>query len=312
MNNFVLAFKVVFPLFASMMLGYIVKELDIVKKPTIEGINKLVFKVFLPLMLFSNIIHTDINKDVKPDIMIFSVIIVLAIYSLVFIVMLFLEKENKRRSVLIQATFRSNFIIFGLPMTASIYGSNNVGSVAILVAILVPLYNVLAVVTLEVFRGSKINIKNIVSGIITNPLIISAISSILILALKIKLPNILDSWLLDTSKVASPLALFGLGATFSFHASKKLLRQLIIGVLGKLIILPAIGITISILYGYRSIDLAALLAMFASPVAVSSYTMAEQMGADGELAGQLVVFTSFFSILTIFVWVLVLKSYNFL
>ena len=48
--------------------------------------------------------------------------------------------------------------------------------------------------------------------------------------------------------------------------------------------------------------------MLASPVAVSSYTMALEMKGDGELAGALVVFTSAFSILTMFLFIFTLKS----
>ena len=60
--------------------------------------------------------------------------------------------------------------------------------------------------------------------------------------------------------------------------------------------------------GFRDIELASVLIMFSAPTAVSSFTMAEQMGADSELAGQLVVFTTAISIVTIFLWVLLIKQ----
>ena len=51
-----------------------------------------------------------------------------------------------------------------------------------------------------------------------------------------------------------------------------------------------------------------LLPLFGSPVATSSFAMAQQMGGDSDLAGQLVVYTSIFSIFTMFLWIVVLKS----
>ncbi|HEX9025236.1 MAG TPA: AEC family transporter, partial [Clostridium sp.] len=90
------------------------------------------------------------------------------------------------------------------------------------------------------------------------------------------------------------------------------LKQVIIGVLGKLIIVPIIFIPISIMAGFRDIELATLLIMFSAPVAINSFTMADQMGADSELAGQIVVFSSILSVFTIFTWIYVVKTLGYM
>jgi len=81
-----------------------------------------------------------------------------------------------------------------------------------------------------------------------------------------------------------------------------------IGVLARLVIVPAIGITIAILSGCRDLELILLMAMYASPAAVSSYTMAQQMDGDAELAGQIVVFTTALSLLSLFFWISLLMA----
>jgi predicted permease len=48
--------------------------------------------------------------------------------------------------------------------------------------------------------------------------------------------------------------------------------------------------------------------LFAAPVAVSSYPMAVALNADGELAGQLVAFSTLFSLFTIFGWTVALSA----
>ena len=48
--------------------------------------------------------------------------------------------------------------------------------------------------------------------------------------------------------------------------------------------------------------------LFAAPVAVSSYPMAVAMGADGDLAAQLVAYTTILCLPTIFLWTLLLNS----
>ncbi len=45
------------------------------------------------------------------------------------------------------------------------------------------------------------------------------------------------------------------------------------------------------MFGYRGVELTTLMIIFAAPTAISSFTMAQQMDSDSELAGQIVVFT---------------------
>ena len=174
------------------------------------------------------------------------------------------------------------------------------------------MFNFLAVIVLEIFRGGKINFKKIIKGIITNPLIIASILGILMLILKIKIPLILEKTISDMSKIATPLALTVLGGSFKIEKINKNLKQLVIGIIGKLIIVPLIFIPIAIYLGFRNIELASVMIMLAAPVAVSSFTMAEQMEADGELAAQLVVFTSMLSIVTIFIYIFTMKQFGYI
>ena len=70
------------------------------------------------------------------------------------------------------------------------------------------------------------------------------------------------------------------------------------------IFFPALGA----LLGFRDAAFVSLLGVFASPTAVNSFTMAQQMGGDAELAGDTVVVTSAVSMLTMFLWVFLFKS----
>ena len=128
------------------------------------------------------------------------------------------------------------------------------------------------------------------------------------LVLQIKLPSVLEKTISDMSKVATPLALAVLGGSFKIEKINKNIKQLIIGVVGKLVIVPLTFIPIAIYLGFRNVELASIMIMLSAPVAVSSFTMAEQMDADGELAAQLVVFTSMLSVITIFIYIFVMKQ----
>ncbi|AWK52846.1 AEC family transporter [Clostridium beijerinckii] len=312
MENFILSINVVLPLFITITLGYFFKSIKLFDNHTVKQMNNLVFKSFLPILLFYNIYKTDLSMGFRPKLIIFAVLSIISIFLVLCVIIPMIEKDNKRKGVLMQAIFRSNFVLFGLPVTISLLGEQNSGVPSLIISVIIPTFNFLAVISLEMYKDGKINYKKIIKGIITNPLIIASLIGIFFLITGIKLPHFLDKTLLDFSKVATPLALVILGASFEFTAVSSCLKQVIIGVIGKLIIVPCIFIPISILIGFRDIELATLLIMFSAPVAINSFTMAEQMGADSELAGQIVVFSSILAIFTIFLWIYIVKTLGYM
>ncbi|WP_286149839.1 AEC family transporter, partial [Romboutsia ilealis] len=260
-------------------------------------------------LLFYNIYKTDLHDTFNLKLIIFSVTCVIVLYLLLYLIVPLIEKDNKKRGALLQGLFRSNFVIFGLPITESLFGSEKVGVAAILIAIIVPLFNMLSVLALETFRDGKLNFKKIFIGIIKNPLIIASCLGVLTLLLKIKIPTAIEKTISDVSKIATPLSLILLGASFKFDNIKKYLKQTTIAVIGKTILIPCIILPICIMFGYRDVELSTLMIIFAAPTAISSFTMAKQMDSDSDLAGQIVVFTSAFCVITVFMWIFILKQF---
>lgn len=310
MENLILSFNIVLPIFLILSLGYILKKLKILDELTTKNMNSINFKVFLPLLLFYNVYKTDLSVVFNPKLLIFSIISVILVFLLLFIIIPLLEKDNRKRGVIIQGIFRSNFVIFGVPVCEALFGQNATGVASMLIAIVVPLFNFLAVICLEIYRGGNINFKKIIKGIITNPLIIASIIGLFFIYFKIKLPTPIEKTINDISKIATPLAFILLGSSFTFSAFSVYIKQLSITILGKLIIVPGIVLYIAALLGFRNVELTCLLSVFASPTAVSSYTMAEQMDGDSILAGQIVVLTSIISIITVFLWIFILKQFH--
>ena len=307
MENLILSVNVVLPLFLLMAAGYITKQLKLYDKQAHTVMNRLVFRLFLPMLLFKNIYQTNLNTEFNGKVFIFAVVSVLLMFGLLFAVIPLIEKDNRRRGVLIQGIGRSNFVIFGMPMAETLCGGN-MATTSLLVAIVVPMFNVLSVIALEVFRGGKIDVKKILLGIVKNPLIIASLLGFIFLLAGIRLPAPIEKAVVDLAGIATPFALFLLGGALEFSRVGGNLRPLLIGVTGRLIVMPAIFITAAVLLGFRDVELVSMMVLFMAPSAVSSYTMAQQMGGDGELAGQQVVFTTAFSIFTIFLIVLLVKN----
>ena len=131
---------------------------------------------------------------------------------------------------------------------------------------------------------------------------------ILFLALHIKLPDCIFSSVTDLGKIATPLSILILGADFNPQQVGKNRRTVAVAVVSRLILLPAAVVSAALALGFRGSSIVAILAVFGTPTAISSYIMAEQMGGDAELAGELVMFSSMLSSFTLFVFIMVLKN----
>ena len=298
----------VLPMCLVMALGYGTRRLGWIRREEISAINKIAFRIFLPCLLYYNVYCSDLSGSFDPLLMAYAAGGVLLTFGLSLGYTLLTEKLPERRGVMIQGMFRSNYVIMGIPVATALLGADQLGTVSILIAVVVPLFNMLSVVVLEVFRGQKPKPLHILGQIAKNPLVIGSVLGILTLAAGIRLPHILEQTIQTISAIASPLQLFLLGAFFQFSGLKTYRRELVTVSAAKLIVSPGLFLGLGALLGFRGVAFVSLIGIFASPTAVNSFTMAQQMGGDAELAGDIVVVTSAVSMLTMFLWVFLFKS----
>lgn len=308
LSNFVIALEAVLPIFIIMGVGMLIRHRGLVDEYDVKKMNKTVFAVFFPVLMFSNLYGKDIRGAVQGKLMLFGVLAVLIIYALTVAVVMKIRKDPKTRGAMIQAIYRSNFVIMGIPIVSNIFGGDELILPSVMITVIIPIYNVLAVVTLEVFRGSKPNLGHVLKQIASNPMILGAVAGILAVLVNLHLPQVLEGVVSSMAGVATPMALLTLGAFFDFQSIANRKQDIAICVIGRLVVVPAIGLTTGILLGFRDIELVTLIAIFASPSAVSSFPMAQQMDSDAELAGDAVVFSSMFSCFTMFAWIFAAKS----
>ncbi len=313
MDNLLFSFNVIFPLFVLLFVGNLSVRFNWVDKKTLNKLNKFIFRVPLPILLFLGIYNME-NVDVQNSIKMLSVIlIVLPLITLLMSLTLNRTKlPNPKKAVIVQAWFRSNIMIFGIPVVQGMYGDAGLPLLSSLILVAVPLVNILAVFVLEGYRGHDISASKLMLSVIKNPLVDAALLGFIFFLLQIKLPQIILSPLESLSKTATPIAFIILGGTLEFDSIKKNINLILLGSVGKLIITPLIVILAAIAIGLRGMYLGCIVATIASPVAVSSFTMAKEMDGDADLAAQLVIITTVLSLVTIFFWLYGLKSFNLL
>ncbi len=336
LDSFLMACDAVLPIVILVVLGYILKKLKVIKGDFQKTCNNFCFRILIPILLFKNVYDIEDLSKLK-DYGLFILYVILFIFMLFVIGFLFVKfciKDDKQKGVMHQAFYRSNYAIIGTALAAFISESLGLGGeseivaiAALVAAVSIPFFNMFAVISLTVFdkiNGEKINVKKLLLNIIKNPLIIGVFSGLVVLGIRQILIacnvdfrigdiNIIYKPLSQVANMATPLALIMLGAGFTFGAVKKLKFQIIVGTIIREALVPAICL-IPFYFILKSMNadiinfFPALIALFATPIAVSSVPMAQSMNQDAELAGQLVVWTSLLSIVSLFV-IIMLAGY---
>lgn len=320
------------PVILLVALGYILKKTHFFTAEFLRVANKTVFRVLLPVLLFVNLAELDSFSQLKWD----AVLYALAVIAILFCIGLFLAhitSDRCQKGVMLQGVVRSNFALVGVPLAQLMAGDKGVQSAALLSAFTIPVFNVLSVIALSVYiqgeGGGKGRMAKTLRGILRNPLIIGVLAGILCVLLKPlagHLPTGVTAFmgkftfvgtvLEYLAKASTPVALLVLGGQFEKSSIKGLKKQIMLGVTGRLILAPLIGLGGAVLLqkmGFLYFDngtYAALIALFATPAAVASAIMAEEMGNDGQLAGQLVVWTTLLSAGVIFGAVAALRAWG--
>lgn len=311
MGSFFIAFNAIMPVTLIVIIGYFFKSKQFLDKSTISKVNTLCYKFLIPTVTFSNILHTNINEIIDFKLLIYVFFSIIVSILLASIIIPFFEKNRKKQGSIIQAIYRSNFVLLGIPISNYIAGEKASAVASILIMVVIPAYNALAVVILSIYGGKeKLNMLKLFKQVITNPMIIGSFLGIICSMIGLKLPRFLDKTVLDIAKLGSVLPILMLGASLDFSTVSSNLKNLIIGLSGKLFFVPLIFLSTAIQIGFSKEKLVALISVYCSPVAVISAIMAEQMGCDGELATQYVVFSTVISCITIFFWVFTLSIMN--
>lgn len=312
MDDLLFSLNTVFPLLVMMAVGFTARRVGVIGESAARQINACVFKIFLPLLLCFNIVDTQLGASTDVRTLLYAFVTTLLCFGVLFFATPRLCRDRASCGVLIQGIARSNYAIFGIPLVMMMYPEGDTSIAVLMAAVVVPVFNVLSTVALMVFGGEKGSPWRIVKGVLLNPLILGTLAGFLLWYFRIPIPSLLETPLRSLGSIATPLALFVLGASLDFSKARANIKLLVISVTGRLVVVPLIFLSLAVALGIRDVSLAALIAVYASPTSVSSFPMAQQMGGNGDLAGGQVVFTTVFSILTVFLWVFVLKSLGYL
>lgn len=312
MDDLIFSLNATLPIFIMMMLGYFLRRIGLVTQEFADAANTFVFKICLPLVLFDDLYQMDIAAAWDGGFVAFCAVATLGSIALCWLVSRAFGKQPWRGEF-IQASYRSGAAFLGIAFLLSIYGE--AGAAPLMVIGAVPIYNVSAVVILELMRPGKVDrgvspelIRSTIRGIVTNPIILGILAGVAWSLLRIPMPQVLGTAVADVGGIATPLGLIALGASFSFRRAFAVGTPSIVASAIKLVGLELVFLPIALAAGYTGQKLVAVMMMLGLPSTVSGYVMARNMGYEGAVNSSVVMLTTLLSSVTITFWLWLLKS----
>lgn len=312
MENLIFSLNATIPIFLMMLLGMLFRKLGWMDEVFAAKMNKFVFLVPLPVLLFEQLATVDFSEvwDIK---FILFCFVVTAISITISTLISLLWKDRSVKGEFIQATYRSSAALLGIAFIQNIYGTAGMAPLMIIGS--VPLYNIMAVVVLSVFKPGnnsfdKALVKKTLKGIATNPIIIGIVAGFVWSALKLPMPLILHKTVSSIGATATPMGLMSMGATFEMKKATSKMKPTLVAVFMKLVGFCVVFLPMAALLGFRNEELIAILVMLGSATTVSCFVMARNMGHEGTLSSGVIMMTTLLSAFTLTMWLDVLRSFG--
>ncbi len=313
MENLFFSLKCVLPLFVLISVGYLLRRRGLISGDFVSVGSNIVFKLALPVQLFLQMAGSALSTSFNPSLILFALVSNFLLVAILWVTVPRLVPGRASQGAVIQGLFRGNFALLGVPLAINIFGQEGAAPASMLLAIVIPFYNVMAVVVLTIFSEDnesekKIPLKKIFLRIAKNPLIIGILLGALWQLGGLPLPEAFVKCLTPIAQLTTPLALICLGGQFSFQVARNNLRISLPVTILKLAGIPAVMLSVAVWLGFRGTELGAVFVLYSAPTAVSSYVMAKNMGSDDDLAAQILVFTTIFSSVSLLLILTVLKG----
>ncbi len=293
-----------------MVLGYVLHEIGWMDDEFASKMNRFVFRVPLPVLLFGDLAAVDFARvwNMKFVSFCFGVTVISIAVSAGIS---FLWKDRSIQGEFIQASYRSSAAILGIAFIQNIYGTAGMAPLMIIGS--VPLYNVMAVLVLSLFKPGQRGLdrdvmKTTLWGIVTNPIILGIAAGLLWSALRLPMPQIMGKMISSVGGVTTPMGLMAMGAVFDLRRAFAKVKPAVTAAFIKLIGFCAVFLPAAVRLGFREEELVAILVMLGSATTVTCFVMAKNMGHEGVLSSSVVMLTTLFSAFTLTGWLYLLRS----
>lgn len=310
MENLIFSLNATVPVFLLMMLGLFFKKIGWIEEDFAAKMNKFVFVVPLPVLVFNDLASVDIRSVWDSRFVLFCAAVTVLSIGISSVISL-IWKDKAIKGEFIQASYRSSAALLGIAIIQNVYGTAHIAPLMIIGS--VPIYNIMAVIVLSLFGPgeSKLDKEMLVStgkGILKNPIILGIAAGILWSLLRIPMPPVMEKTVTSVAAMATPMGLMAMGATFDIKKAFSKVRPALLAAFMKLIGYCVLFLPLAVKMGFRKEELVAILVMLGSATTVSCFVMAKNMKHEGILTSSVVMLTTLFSAFSLTGWLYILKN----
>ncbi len=319
MDNLVFSLNATLPIFSLMVLGNIFRRIGLIDEKAASWMNKFVFKVSLPVLVFKDLADQDFAGTWNGKFVLFCFLATSVSIILISLLSKLVIKDRGRSGEFIQGSYRSSAALLGIAFIHNIYGDQATGMGPLMILGSVPLYNIFAVIVLTLTAGEndekedtdkKALFIKTAKGIITNPIIIGIAVGLIWSVIGIPKPKVVDTLIANIAALATPLGLMSMGATFEYKKALGDIKPALLASLIKLFALVAMFLPLAVMMGFAGEQIVAILVMLGSATTVSCYIMAKSMGHEGTLSSSIVMMTTFGCSFSLTFWLFILRTFG--
>ena len=312
MSNLLFSLNIVMPIFFLIMTGVFLRRVGVLKEEFCRQANTLVFYVALPATLFMDVAQSDIKAVFDIRFILYAAAMSFIIFFLAWFLAVLLLRDKAKISAAVHGAFRGNFAFIGLPVIRSMMQSDTITSGIMVIAFIVPLYNVLATFILALYdpEDSHVSPRGMLLKMLKNPLIISILAGIPFSLIPIPIPKMCADTLDFIGQLSMPLALLMIGANLRMESFRSEAKGILLSSAVKILVSPVAGTLGALLLGFRGEQLVTLFVLFSVPSAANTYIMTKQMHGDAEMSAGIVMVTSLFCTVTMAAGIFLLKTFG--
>jgi hypothetical protein len=293
------------PVFAIIALGAILRRIAFMPEENWRAVERLTYFVLFPCFLFGAIAFADFGTQPIGRMALLLAGAMIAMAALTFPFKSLLALDGPAFTSLFQGAVRWNSYV-ALGAISAVLGQPGIALIAIAVAVMVPLANLLCVIVLMRNSGQSTNIAMLARQLATNPLILACLAGIAVQLIGLPLPKVSTTTIDLLGKAALPLGLLAVGASLDLGNALAKPAPVVTALALKLAIMPLIVAAGASLLGVTGPAQVAALICAAVPGAPSSYILARQLGGDAPLMANITTAQTLAAMLTmpIILWVL--------
>ncbi|MEF3317291.1 AEC family transporter [Peptoniphilus grossensis] len=316
MENLLMGFNIVSPVFFVLLLGYFAKKRGYIDNNFVDKGTWIVFYLALPFKLFYDIKNARI-VSLHPK---YVAYILLGVIFVIFISIIIAKalriKDKKKLSAFVHCAYRSNFVYVGFPILDIIYnGAPSMEHMIVIIAFGLTLYNISAIILLTYYSEAEdksISFIDIFIKILKNPMIAGVVVGAIFNFLQLPVYQGVDKAIEMVAKISTPMSLILIGASLNFESSKSDFKLMFISAFIKTVLAPALLIPIGVKLGFTNMELGIAYVFWATPCAANCFIFTKQMKSDYEFASKVITLSFIMSIITYPVGISLMNYFNLL